>query len=113
MPIALAAEEFGEQRLVGVAVEQVDARDALAAGARGGVQLEAEPLLFRRQAMFFDEVVGFLDRELAHEVAVVLQRAVLAEENDLRGTQRFGDLDGHGVRVDAVGPAVAIEAERR
>ena len=47
---ALAAEEFGEQRLVGVAVEQVDARHALAAGAGGGFELEAERTLPGRTA---------------------------------------------------------------
>ena len=42
---AVAAEEFGEERLVDVAVEQVDARHALAAGARGGFELEGERAL--------------------------------------------------------------------
>ena len=45
---ALAAEEFGEERLVDVAVEQVHALDALAAGARGGFEFEFEAGARRR-----------------------------------------------------------------
>ena len=63
--------------------------------------------------MFFNQGVGLLDGELADEVAVVLQGAVLAEEEDLGGVEGFGDLDGHGVGVDAVALAVAVEAEGR
>ena len=39
----------------------------------------------------------------------ILQRAVLAEEDDFRRVQRLGHLDRHRVRIDAVGFPVAVE----
>ena len=63
--------------------------------------------------MLFDEFLRFLDGKLAHDMIVNLERAVLAQENDLCRLQRVGDLHGHRIGIDAVGLAVAVKAERR
>ena len=52
-PDAIAAEEFGKQRLVRMPVEQVHARHPLAASTRGSFELETEGTLTRWQAAFF------------------------------------------------------------
>ena len=88
------------------------AGDALAAGFRAVFEFREDG---RRQvgAAFFNEILGFGDRELARDFGLTGEGGCGGKIEDFRGVEFDGDFLRGAVGIDAVGAALAVEAERR
>lgn len=110
-PDPLIAENLPEQRIVPVAVQQMHPGNAFAARARGPVEFERQ-ISRECRAPFLQHLLRLGNRELPHQLALVLERTGLAKKEDLRCLQGERHLYRHRVGIHPVGPAIAIEAER-
>ena len=109
---AFVGEDFGEERLVDPAVDDVDPADAVAAGADAVFEFR-DHVLGNLGLVFLEEFLGLDDGNLADGIVVLGEAVAIGDENELRRLERLGDFHRDAVGVDAEGAAVAVEAERR
>jgi hypothetical protein len=107
---AFVGEYFREQTVIHAAVDDVNARNAGVAGIGGVARLGDE---FGSERPAFEDPVEVGDEHLADESAFGIEPVPGGDEDEFDGAERLGEFDGHGIGIDAIGFAVAVESERR
>ena len=109
-PDPLVTEHLREQRFINEAVQQVNTRGAAAAGARTVIEFRSQ---VRVQLPLFQNLLGFDDGKLAHDLAVHLKAVFSHEINHFHRPNRLGHFEGDAVGIDAESFALAIKTDGR
>src|SRR6185437_15698776 len=106
-------EDLAQEPFLFAAVDDVDAFDAFLAGANGMIEF-SNGFAGQVAALLLEKALSFLHGHLADHVALGAADAAFRREvNELDGAESLGDLDGHGIGIEAIRVADAVAAERR
>jgi len=109
---AFVGEDFGEETFIDATVDDVDAGNAVFAGEHGMAGL-GQGFGSEFGLVLFEEGLEFGDGKLPEQPFLPVQSVRRGDEDHFRRPQLGGEGGCDGVGVDAVGLAIAIEAEGR
>ena len=109
---AFVGEHLGQQSLVLLAVDDVHAGDAVAAGGGGGLGL-GEDLGGEVGLALREHGVELGHGQMTDNFPLMDDPVGRRDVDELGRVQGFGDFEGDGVGVDPEGLSLAVETERR